>query len=237
MRPSASYIVVMLPILGSVTAAAQSDLPMAAAASGRDSATPSLLGTRPGDQVPAPTPIIRETAKPSAMPKQNPGASSSIAPKVPPPLPVTTAPTGFPGKLRSSTSAQSGSPATGEPISLMSTPAPPIAKSGTKAVAPRAISSKLATPDLPADATPADFLRAARGAVAAGRIGAARQALEMAETRLLDREMDAGQERYPSRDLAVKQISEARNALTSNDRISCLRYIEFASQTIGSPLD
>jgi hypothetical protein len=87
------------------------------------------------------------------------------------------------------------------------------------------------------EASPADFLRAARGALAAGRNGEARSALEMAQTRLLDRSVDAGQESVPSHDLAVKQISEAIEALADNDRMTCLRYIEFASRTIGSPLD
>jgi hypothetical protein len=98
-------------------------------------------------------------------------------------------------------------------------------------------STKLPTPALSPEASPADFLRAARGALAAGRNGEARSALEMAQTRLLDRVVDAGKEQIPSNNLAVKQISEAINALVSNDRMTCLRYIEFASQTIGSPLN
>ncbi len=49
--------------------------------------------------------------------------------------------------------------------------------------------------------------------------------------------MDAGKENLPSHNLAVRQISEAINALLSNDRMTCLRYIEFASRTIGSPLE
>jgi hypothetical protein len=74
-------------------------------------------------------------------------------------------------------------------------------------------------------------------AVAAGRVGEARSALEMAQTRLLGRVEDAGKEQLPSDNVAVKQISEAISALVSNDRMTCLRYIEFASQTLGSPLD
>jgi hypothetical protein len=59
----------------------------------------------------------------------------------------------------------------------------------------------------------------------------------MAQTRLLSRVVDAGKESVPSQNLAVTQISEAINALAANDRMTCLRYIAFASQTIGSPLD
>jgi hypothetical protein len=99
------------------------------------------------------------------------------------------------------------------------------------------MSNKLPTPALSPEATSADFLRAARGALAAGRNGEARSALEMAQTRLLDRVVDAGKEQEPSHDLAVKQISEAINSLVANDRMACLHYIEFASRTLGSPLD
>jgi hypothetical protein len=99
------------------------------------------------------------------------------------------------------------------------------------------ISARLPTPPLSPEASPADFLRAARGALAAGRNGEARSALEMAQTRLLDRSVDAGEDSVPSKNLAVTQISEAIDALVSNDRMTCLRYIEFASRTIGSPLD
>ena len=99
------------------------------------------------------------------------------------------------------------------------------------------VAAKLPMPPLSPEASPADFLRAARGALAAGRNDEARSALEMAQTRLLDRSVNAGKASVPDHNLAVKQISEAINALAVNDRMACLRYIEFASQTIGSPLD
>ncbi len=111
------------------------------------------------------------------------------------------------------------------------------AQSSTAWPAPPLVSTRLPTPPLSAEASPADFLRAARGALAAGRNGEARAALEMAQTRLLDRSVDAGQESVPSHNLAVRQISDAITALASNDRMACLRYIEFASRTIGVPLD
>jgi hypothetical protein len=107
----------------------------------------------------------------------------------------------------------------------------------TKPAAPPIVSARLPTPPLSAEASPVDFLRAARGALAAGRNGEARSALEMAQTRLLDRSVDAGTESVPSDNLAVKQITEAIDALATNDRMACLRYIEFASRTIGSPID
>ena len=125
-----------------------------------------------------------------------------------------------------------------QPVALDPAPAAKarvlVSKSTARAALP---SSRLPEPALPADATPADYLRAARGAVAAGRTNEAHAALEMAQTRLLTRSVKAGEEDKPSDDLAVKQISEAIEALVSNDRMNSLRYIELASATIGSPLN
>ncbi len=125
---------------------------------------------------------------------------------------------------------EAGPPAPGTPILLDP-------KTGAPATPKSAIVATLPTPDLPPDATAIDFLRAARGAMAAGRTGEARSALEMAQTRLLSRAVDAGQERTPDDNVAVKQIAEAIAALQANDRMASLRYIEFASTTLGTPLD
>jgi hypothetical protein len=102
---------------------------------------------------------------------------------------------------------------------------------------PPLVSARLPEPAVASDASPIDFLRAARAAVIAGRTAEARSALEMAQTRLLSRSVDAGQERVPDDDLAVKQISAAIQALESDDRMTGVRYIEFAGQTLGSPLE
>ena len=96
-------------------------------------------------------------------------------------------------------------------------------------------SARLPDDGLPADASPAEYLRAARSALVAGRAGEARSALEMAQTRLLTRDVDQGQERFPSRDTAVRQISAAISALAADDRIAGLDHIEAASQSIGAP--
>ena len=70
-----------------------------------------------------------------------------------------------------------------------------------------------------------------------GGIGEARSALEMAQTRLLSRVIDAGKEREPSDDLAVRQIGEAIAALIANDRMNSVGMIERASATLGVPLN
>jgi len=147
-----------------------------------------------------------------------PGGTAVVAPV--PPVASSLAPIPLALPQLETGSAKPGTPVTKSPM----------------AVAP-IVSTRLPTPALSSEASPADFLRAARGALAAGRNGEARSALEMAQTRLLDRWVDAGKENLPSPNLAVKQISEAIDALVSNDRMTCLRYIEFAARTIGSPLD
>lgn len=112
------------------------------------------------------------------------------------------------------------------------TPLPP---PGT--VMPPPPSRRLPEPALAADSDPVAFLRAARGAIAAGRTGEAQAALEMAETRLLSRTVDAGREREPSDDLAVRHIADSIRALAARDRVTALRYIEFAAQVMGASLD
>ena len=93
---------------------------------------------------------------------------------------------------------------------------------------PRIIRSALPAPDLPENAKPSDLLRAAQGALAAGRKGQAEESLEMAQTRLLDRSVPLGQTHDPSKDPAVGQISQALQALSAGDRAACLQAIQAA---------
>ncbi len=80
------------------------------------------------------------------------------------------------------------------------------------------------------DSRPSDLLRAAQGAVTAGRYRQAQDALEMAETRMLDRSVPLGQTRNPSDNPVNAQIAEARRALDSHDRSACLQSIQGALQ-------
>ena len=86
----------------------------------------------------------------------------------------------------------------------------------------------LPTPDVGENASAADLLRAARSALIAGRTGEAQQALEMAQTRLLDRSVPLFQTDKPSDNPAVQQISQARQALLAGDRPTCMRLLEAA---------
>ena len=76
-----------------------------------------------------------------------------------------------------------------------------------------------------------DYLKAAQGALAAGRSGEAQQALEMAQTRMLDRSVPMGQTNNPNDNPTVQQISRALQALAVRDRATSMQFIEAA---IGS---
>jgi hypothetical protein len=239
------------PLLSTVmTAALLASAPYAAAQPAPDAAPGSVLTPVMPDRLPAPTPIEPETAAPqpqfAAPPPPSPDSGGITAVPLPPPgstpPPAPIAPTAIeptaPAPM--APTAAVGAPVSLTPIPLALPPLtspPAFPKSGAKSGPSPSIVAKLPTPALSDEASPADFLRVARGALAAGRNAEARSALEMAQTRLLDRVVDAGRESVPSNSTAVKQISEAIDALSSNDRMACLRYIEFASRTIGSPLD
>jgi hypothetical protein len=67
---------------------------------------------------------------------------------------------------------------------------------------------------------------AARNALAAGRTGQAQEAMERAQTRLLDRSTPLFQTDRPSADPAVARISEALRALGAGDRAGALRVLD-----------
>jgi hypothetical protein len=84
------------------------------------------------------------------------------------------------------------------------------------------------SPGLPETARVSDYLNAALTAVAAGRRGEAEEALEMAQTRMLDRSVPLFQTNDPSDNPTVGQIARAREALTAGDRAACLQMIQAA---------
>ena len=93
----------------------------------------------------------------------------------------------------------------------------------------------LPAPDVPESASAETFLRAALTAVAQNRGGMARESLEMAQTRLLDRSVALGQTRNPSDDPAVRQISTAMQSLSAGDRAGATKQIEDVLAIIGRP--
>ena len=85
-------------------------------------------------------------------------------------------------------------------------------------------------PSLPAPAVtgnqPSDFLRAAQGALAAGRTGEAQQAMEMAQTRMLDRSVPLGQTNVPASNPLVAQISQALRELGAGNREASMQALQ-----------
>jgi hypothetical protein len=82
--------------------------------------------------------------------------------------------------------------------------------------------------DLPEGGRPSDYLRAAQDALRAGRAKETQSALEMAQTRMLDRSVPLGQTDTPSDNPTIGQISQARQALAAHDRATCLQLIQAA---------
>jgi hypothetical protein len=90
------------------------------------------------------------------------------------------------------------------------------------------IAPNLPSPVLDPNSGPVEYLRAAQAALQAGRTGETQQALEMAQTRLLDRSVPMMQTNNPSDNPAVTQISQALRALASGDRAQTMQLIQSA---------
>jgi len=73
------------------------------------------------------------------------------------------------------------------------------------------------SPDVGPNAGPVGYLKAAEKALDHHHTGEAEQALEMAETRLLDRSTPVGTADQPDQNGMVKKVSMARQALGHND--------------------
>jgi hypothetical protein len=90
------------------------------------------------------------------------------------------------------------------------------------------IAPNLPSPQLGPNASAADYLHAAEYSLRAGRTGEAQQALEMAQTRLLDRSVPQGQTDNPSANPAVAQIDQALHALAAGQRLQAIELIDAA---------
>jgi hypothetical protein len=94
------------------------------------------------------------------------------------------------------------------------------------------LAPNLRSPDLGEDAPIGAYLHAAEGALAIGRTGETQQALEMAQTRLLDRSVPLGQTDSPSTNPTVGLISQALHALAAGDRAGCMTLIQSAQESV-----
>lgn len=88
-------------------------------------------------------------------------------------------------------------------------------------------------PALPVDGSPQHYLRVAREALRAHRGREAEDALERAETRLLDRSTPASAANQPDTAPAITQINQAREALGRRDWQQARQSIESAMNTPG----
>lgn len=90
------------------------------------------------------------------------------------------------------------------------------------------VAPSLPTPMVPENADAVAFLHAARAALARGQTGRAQEALERAETRLLDRSVPLFQTDQASYNPAVPLIAQALRVLGLGDREAAMRYIDQA---------
>lgn len=90
------------------------------------------------------------------------------------------------------------------------------------------IAPHLPSPKVGEGASADTLLRAAQSALAAHRTGAAQQALEMAETRLLDRSTAVDEAHQPDQNTQVQQITDARKALASGNTKQARSSIQMA---------
>ena len=136
--------------------------------------------------------------------------------------------------------AQGVNPTTGarpghEPGVGQSQPASGRASNTDETTARSKIAPRLPAPPVSPDADATAFLQAAQRDLDARRTGAAQEALERAETRLLDRSTDATQVNTPDRNPTVDTIAQARQALGRHDISGARELISQAlSQTSSS---
>jgi hypothetical protein len=87
------------------------------------------------------------------------------------------------------------------------------------------IAPRLPTPSAGDDASPQAFLQAAERALTLGRTGEAQEAIERAESRLLDRDVAPSSAGKPSSQKLVATVGDARRALAAGDRPGAMRLI------------
>jgi hypothetical protein len=80
-------------------------------------------------------------------------------------------------------------------------------------------------PDPGEAASPDQYLRDAERALGQHKTGLAQEALERAQTRLLDRSVDAGQTGTPDADPRVQTVEQARQALGHNDTKTATKLV------------
>ena len=90
------------------------------------------------------------------------------------------------------------------------------------------IAPSLPLPPVDDNASSEELLHVARSAIARGRTGEAQEAMERAQTRLLDRSVPLFKTNQPSTHPAIPVISEALRALGAGDRASAMANLDKA---------
>ena len=115
-----------------------------------------------------------------------------------------------------------------QPVDLRTPPQTP----GTRSLVPSSplpvIGPRVPLPPLMENDPPHAFLQAARSAVERGQTGEAQEALERAETRLLDRPVAISSAQEPEDRRALLDIGVARQALAAGGRAGALQAIDDA---------
>jgi hypothetical protein len=210
------------------------------AAPGNDPATSGQTGATLGNHAPQQDPgPMGATTNPS------PADSSSGTGSTPPSsaagadqeTPTATAPSRPHHRRMSRATTGTGDDASGEtghwshqPGTGMSGPASSQASNIDSADTHSTIAPHLPEPKLGMNAGPDGYLRAADRALAAHKTGAAQQALEMAETRLLDRSTNVG-DTGPDQNPRIAAVSAARKALADKDWKGARKSIQEAMNT------
>jgi hypothetical protein len=85
--------------------------------------------------------------------------------------------------------------------------------------------------------SPEQYLMRAKSAIRAGRTGEAQEALERAETRLLDRSTAMGTGNMPDDNPRVKMVQGALMALGRHDRQGAVQQIDMAMRPMGGGMN
>jgi hypothetical protein len=170
----------------------------------------------------AATAAVAQTPAPQAVVPQAPAAQAPVPQAVAPQTPAAEAPVP-PG----------ANPAAGAPPGTaigtgMPQPTSDQAGNIVPADTQSPIAARLPNPPVEDDAAVSAFLLAARNALAAGRSGEAQEALERAETRLLDRSVPLFQTNTPSEDPLVADVQQALRLLGTGDRLGAMGAIQQA---------
>jgi hypothetical protein len=98
-----------------------------------------------------------------------------------------------------------------------------------------AIAPRLPDPAFGLEAAPSRYLAIAEQDLRARRIGAAQQALEMAETRLLDRAVPPSDADRPDQSVVVREVDAALQHLGSGDVAAAAQQTDRAMADLGGP--